>query len=242
MIRVSRSIVPNFFTVGNMFCGFMSVIIGTLSGDLILASWMIIFAAFLDALDGKIARFTKSSSAFGVEYDSLADVISFGLAPSVLLYAFYFSEWRHVGIFISFFPLLFSSLRLARFNVQLSGLDKSSFAGLPSPVSAVALAGYVLFVSEFFNNQGSPKFILGLTLLVSVLMVSTISYEVLPKLSFRSGLKNKILLILLIISGLTLFIYPKKLFFPYSILYILSGLIIAIFKKSTSSDVEEQKE
>jgi len=242
MIRVSRSIVPNFFTVGNMFCGFMAILIGTLNGDLILASWMIIFAAFLDALDGKVARFTKSSSAFGVEYDSLADVISFALAPSVLLYTFHFSEWRHVGIFISFFPLLFGSLRLARFNVRLSGFDKTFYQGLPSPGAAIAIVGYILFMDEFFPGQVFPKLLLGLTLSVCVLMISTVRYEVLPRLSFRGGRLNQILLFLLIFSVITLFIWPKKLFFPYILLYILSGLVGMIFRKSSPADSVEDKE
>lgn len=236
MIRVSRSIVPNVFTVGNMFCGFMSVIICTITGDIVLASWMIIFAAFLDALDGKVARMTKSSSAFGVEYDSLADVVSFGLAPSVLIYAYYFSQWRSVGVFISFFPLLFGSLRLARFNVQLTGFDKTHFTGLPIPVAAGALASYILFMDEFFPGVMLSKVVLMLTIIVSVLMVSRIRYEIFPSLSMVGGKRQKVKVILIIFLLIALLIYPKKLFFPYILLYILIGFTRSVVRWLGSDD------
>lgn len=239
MIKVSRSIVPNFFTVGNMFAGFMSVILGSLNRDLNLAAWMIIFAAFLDALDGKVARMTKSSSSFGVEYDSLADVISFGLAPSVLIYTYYFSEWRHVGIFISFFPLLFGGLRLARFNVQLMGFDKSHYNGLPSPMAAITLASYILFIDEFFPGRVFPKFFLILTLVVCVLMVSTIRYEDIPRFNYRKSRTVLLMSLLVIFLVITLIIYPKKLFFPYILLYILSGPVRTL--SNIGKDLEDDK-
>ena len=128
MVKVSRSIVPSFFTVGNMFCGLYSVI-AAYGGKLTLATWMILFGAFLDAMDGKIARFTGSASRFGVEYDSLADVITFGFAPSFLVYSVYAAKLGVVGILLSFLPLLFGSIRLARFNIQLKGFDKEYFIG-----------------------------------------------------------------------------------------------------------------
>jgi CDP-diacylglycerol--serine O-phosphatidyltransferase len=213
-----------------------------MTGDLILASWMILFAALLDALDGKVARMTKSSSAFGVEYDSLADVISFGLAPSVLIYSYFFSEWRHVGVFISFFPLLFGSLRLARFNVQLVGFDKSYYNGLPSPMAAIALASYILFVDEVFPEQVYPKFLVVLTLIVCLLMVSMIRYENTPRFRFRKNWVNMLMMLMLIIVIISLIIYPKKLFFPYILLYILSGPVRAAFKPGGAPGDGELKE
>ncbi len=231
MIKVSRSIVPNFFTVGNMFCGFMSVIMATINGDLVMASWMIFFAAFLDAMDGKIARFTKSASEFGIEYDSLADVISFGLAPAVLVYSFYFAEWRQVGIFISFFPLLFGSVRLARFNVQTTVSEKSHFVGLPSPMAAVAIAGFILFTDEVFAGKVFPKLLLVLMLVVCVLMVSTVRYEIIPRLTFRGAWATRMSSLGLITAIISVIIYPKILFFPYTVLYILSGLVITLIRR-----------
>ncbi|MEJ2544061.1 MAG: CDP-diacylglycerol--serine O-phosphatidyltransferase, partial [Calditrichaceae bacterium] len=206
------------------------------------ASWLIVLAAFLDAMDGKVARFTKTSSKFGVEYDSLADVVSFGLAPSVLIFAFYFSAWKTVGIFISFFPLLFGSIRLARFNIQLAGLDKSAFSGLPSPAAAITLATYIIFISRYFPGNVFPKILLLLTFVTSTLMVSTLSYNVLPNLSFKGNTKQKILLSLLVIGVTSLFFFPQALFFPYCVIYILSGVFAYLFGKGNSENKRTLKE
>ena len=109
-------------------------------------------AAFLDAMDGKVARFTKSSSKFGVEYDSLADVISFGFAPSFLIFSVYLKDMKMVGILISFLPLLFGSIRLARFNTQLKGFSKDYFKGLPIPIAALTLTSFIIFSFHFYFN------------------------------------------------------------------------------------------
>lgn len=136
-MKITRAVVPSLFTVLNMFCGFMSVIHAS-KGDMIPASWFIILAAGFDALDGVMARITKSSSAFGVEIDSLSDVVSFGVAPAFLVYKFSLFQLEGVGIFVSSLLMIFAGLRLARFNVQLVGFDKDHFVGLrfrhaPSP-------------------------------------------------------------------------------------------------------------
>lgn len=230
---------PNFFTVGNMFCGYMSIVFAVFNHNYVLASWMIVLAAFFDAMDGKIARFINTSSKFGVEYDSLADVVSFGLAPSVLIYAFFFSDWKTVGLFISFFPLLFASIRLARFNVQIEGFDKSHFTGLPSPVAAISLATYIIFVSEFFQANPFPKLFITITFILSILMVSTIRYDIMPNLTFKGSRYNKVMFVLLIISFLTLIIFPKALFFPYMMIYVLSGIVRFLIKLGNDSLVKD---
>lgn len=239
MIKVSRSIVPNFFTVGNMFCGYMSIVFAVFNHNYVLASWMIVLAAFFDAMDGKIARFINTSSKFGVEYDSLADVVSFGLAPSVLIYAFFFSDWKTVGLFISFFPLLFASIRLARFNVQLEGFDKSHFTGLPSPIAAISLATYIIFVSEYFQANPFPKLFITITFILSILMVSTIRYDIMPNFTFKGSRYHKVMFVLLIISFLTLIIFPKALFFPYMMIYVLSGIVRFLIKLGNDSLVKD---
>lgn len=242
MIRFSRTIVPNFFTVGNMFSGFLSVIVVISNRDLTVASWLIVLAAFLDTMDGKVARFTKTSSKFGVEYDSFADVVSFGLAPSILIYAFYFSAWKTVGIFISFFPLLFGSIRLARFNIQLTGSNKSSFSGLPSPAAAITLATYIIFISKYFPGNVFPKILLLLTFVTSSLMVSTLRYNVMPSLSFKGNTEQKVLITLLIIGITSLFFFPQALFFPYCVIYMLSGVTDYLFGKSDSETKDKREE
>lgn len=230
MIKIPRSIMPNFFTIGNMFCGYMSVIFAVFQNNLVWASWMIFLAAFFDTMDGKVARLTNASSKFGVEYDSLADNISFGLAPSILIYTFFFQTWGSVGIFLSFFPLLFVSIRLARFNVQLEGFDKSEFVGLPSPSGALTLAGYVIFVLEYFPGETFPRVLVFLTLFVSVLMVSTISYDVLRGFSTKGSFWRKLFLIFPIAVVVALFFYPSALAFPIVFIYVLSGFIRFLYR------------
>ncbi|TFH03028.1 MAG: CDP-diacylglycerol--serine O-phosphatidyltransferase [Calditrichales bacterium] len=179
-MKVSRSIVPSFFTVGNMFCGFYSVI-AAFNGKIAMAAWMIFAGAFLDAMDGKVARFTNSSSQFGVEYDSLADVITFGFAPSVLIYMIFMANLDLVGILFSFLPLLFGSIRLARFNTQLKGFDKSHFSGLPIPIAALTISSFIIFMQYLYQQPDKfPKITFIIILIVSVLMVSTIRFETMP--------------------------------------------------------------
>ncbi|MCB0282083.1 MAG: CDP-diacylglycerol--serine O-phosphatidyltransferase [Calditrichae bacterium] len=233
MIRISRSIVPNSFTVGNMLSGYMSIVFSVNQKDFTLAAWMIVLAAFLDAIDGKVARITNSSSKFGVEYDSLADVVSFGVAPSVLIYQYYFIHLSHIGLFFSFFPVLFGSIRLARFNVELTGFTKTHFSGLPIPAAAITLASYILLSEKYFSSEPVPRLIMVITAVVSLLMVSNVRYEVFPQVTFRGSKKQKIIFSGLIVVGVLLLLFPNLLIFPFMILYILSGLIFSAFQKTT---------
>ena len=123
-----RVLAPGFLTSMNLFLGFYAIISSS-KGDFVTASWLIILAAVFDAFDGKVARATKSMSRFGVEFDSLADAISFGLAPSFLLYQIHLNKMGPAGLIISFFPLIFGTIRLARFNVGVSGPEKINFKG-----------------------------------------------------------------------------------------------------------------
>ncbi len=216
---------PSFFTMGNMFCGFMAILFAAYLKDFTLAAWMIILAAFLDTLDGKVARIANAASKFGVEYDSLADVISFGMAPSVLIYVLFFHHWQTAGLFISFFPVLFGSVRLARFNVQLDGFEKSEFIGLPIPAGALAIATYILFLDKYFPDRIFPKVLLLITLSVSVLMVSTIRYDVMPRLTYKGGFLPLLTFLLFIAVVILGFLFPKSLLFPYIVFYVTYGFI-----------------
>jgi len=231
VIRISRSIVPNSFTVGNMLAGYMSMFFAV-KQDFIMAAWMIGLAAFLDAIDGKVARITNSSSKFGVEYDSLADVVSFGVAPSVLIYQFYFIHLENVGFLFSFMPLLFGSIRLARFNVQLSGFTKTHFSGLPIPAGAITIISYIVLIEKYFDGQPFPRMMMAVTVIVSLLMVSNVRYEV-AKVSLRGNLKHKVFLGFLVILGIGILVYPYLLIFPTMLLYIGGGLVNTLFMKTT---------
>ncbi|MFC2089027.1 CDP-diacylglycerol--serine O-phosphatidyltransferase [Calditrichota bacterium] len=239
-MKVSRSIVPSFFTVGNMFCGFFSVI-AAFNQRYELAAWMIFAAAFLDTMDGKVARFTKSASKFGVEYDSLADVISFGFAPSFLIFSVYLKDMKTVGILISFLPLLFGSIRLARFNTQLKGFSKDYFKGLPIPIAALTLTSFIIFSLHFFEVPVQhPQILLLLIGVVSILMVSNVHYEIMPNFSLKGSKKDRIRLVLFLVAAILILYSPQMLFFPFIVLYILSGPTRWIYSFFSAEEINSE--
>ena len=223
MVRVRAGLVPSFFTMANMFCGFYSAILSS-RGEFIQAAWLIIAAAILDTVDGKLARLTKSASPFGVQYDSLADVVSFGLAPSVLAYFVFLQNWGTLGLLLSFVPLVFGSIRLARFNVRLKGFDKAFFEGLPIPAAAVTLGSFVIFNYHFWEMLRWSKLFLTLILLVSILMITNIRYETMPQFSLRTNATNRVKILVVSLGVLILIIFPQEAFFPWAVVYVLSGL------------------
>jgi CDP-diacylglycerol---serine O-phosphatidyltransferase len=235
--RLTPSIIPNLFTAINMFCGFLSILSAS-EGNFNYAAWLIYIAAIFDALDGMVARLTNSTSELGVELDSLSDIVSFGAAPSFLLYKTYFYSMGTWGVIISALPLIAGGFRLARFNIQLVGFSKSFFLGLPIPSSALTIASFVLA----FYNDGFPKpisdFITPMILVLSFLMVSNIRYETLPKISLKS-IKEKpyhfIFLIIAVILVATM--YTKGLFLVF-VFMILIGIFRHLYKliKSPSNN------
>jgi len=248
-----RVILPSVFTALNIFCGFLSILestkaessLTTVDSGFAVAAWLMIIAAIFDTMDGKIARMTKTYSEFGVEFDSLADVVSFGVAPSVMLYKLYFFRFGTFGVLLSFFPLLFGGIRLARFNVQLTGFEKSGFSGLPIPSAAAGIGTFVLFGMNEFLPFATPHetlfkpFLVPLVILLSLLMVSTFSYSTLPHFSFRKGTGNIFKLFFLITSIVLIVFFPKLVFFPLVMCYILSGVInrvVCIFKTSVNGN------
>ena len=223
--RITPSIIPNLFTAMNMFCGFLSIITAS-HGNYNYAAWLIIIAAGFDALDGLVARLTQSSSELGIELDSLADIVSFGCAPSFLIYLTYFYQFDSIGVILSSLPLLAGGFRLARFNVQLVGFEKPFFLGLPIPSSALTITSFVL---AFYNNGYSEpysKIIIPLVIIISYLMISNIRYETFPKFSLK-GIKAKPFhfVFLFIALLLVIFAYTKGLFYTFVLL-----IVIGIFR------------
>jgi len=231
--RLTPSVIPNLFTSLNMFCGFLSIISAS-EGNYIYSAWLIFTAAIFDALDGLVARLTNSSSELGVELDSLSDIVSFGAAPSFLLYKSFFYSMDTWGIIISAMPLIAGGFRLARFNLQLVGFSKSFFLGLPIPSSALTIASFVLA----FYYEGYPKpisdFIAPMVLVLSFLMVSNIRYETLPKISLQSIKEKPYHFIFLILSAvLIVFMYTKGLFLVF-VFMIVIGILRHFYKLITS--------
>ncbi len=223
-LRLTRSVVPNLFTALNMFCGFLSIL-STSEGNYNYAAWLIFVAALFDALDGLVARLTYSTSELGVELDSLSDIISFGAAPSFLIYKTYFYQMEVWGIILGSLLLIAGGFRLARFNVQLVGFEKSFFIGLPIPSAALTIASFVL---AFYNDGFAEPFsflVLPLVFVLAFLMTSNIRYETIPKFSLKS-LKEKPYHFLFIIASaiLIIFMYKRGIFLIF-VSMILIGIL-----------------
>jgi len=169
-------VIPTLFTVGNLFCGYLSVWC-SIRGTFETAAILIIAAGVLDMLDGRIARLTNSESRFGEAYDSLADLVSFGVAPAVLAYSWGLADFYRLGWMASFLFVVCGSMRLARFNIQTHASDKKYFIGLPIPAAAGTIASLVLATPERLVSGFWMAGLLVLTVLLSYLMISTIRYR-----------------------------------------------------------------
>ena len=237
---ISKKFIPSLFTILNAFCGFLSVI-NSANHEYETAAVFIIIATLFDAVDGLAARLTKSSSEFGVELDSLSDVISFGLAPSFLIYGIYLNELGDIGVVISSLIMVFAAIRLARFNVQLVGFDKDKFNGLPAPMAAMTIVTYILFYHDkIFSLSSSKNFLFVLSIILPVLMVSKIKYESLPKPSLFAIKKNPIIFVILLIAVIITLATGGEGSFSFCLFYIFSGIIISlknfVFKKKLNKD------
>jgi CDP-diacylglycerol--serine O-phosphatidyltransferase len=184
--RLSRGlfVLPTLFTVGNLFCGYLSIW-ASIRGTFESAAALVIVAAVLDGLDGRIARLTNSTSDFGEEYDSLADLVSFGVAPAVLAYSWGLSDFHRLGWMVSFLFVVCGSMRLARFNIQTKVSDKRYFVGLPIPAAAATIVTLVLATPDRLVDRGWMMGLLALTVIISYLMISTIRYHSFKNLDLK---------------------------------------------------------
>jgi CDP-diacylglycerol---serine O-phosphatidyltransferase len=248
-MKITRAVVPSLFTTLNIFCGFLSIL-NVSEVRFQIAAWFIILAAIFDTLDGVMARITRSSSQFGVELDSLADVVSFGAAPSFMVYKAYLYSFGNWGIIIAALPVVFGAIRLARFNVQLVGFDKDYFNGLPIPMQAITICAFILhYYGDGFGLSGlSGSGLIVLVIGLSFLMVSRVKYDTLPKLTKRQIKAHPGKIIGLLIGIVIVIISKGILFFPILVLYIVFGLIRYIvqglmksFKKNENELKAEEK-
>jgi CDP-diacylglycerol--serine O-phosphatidyltransferase len=186
--RQAIYVIPNLFTTANLFCG-LYAIIAAFNGNYIDASSAILVALIFDVLDGQSARLTKTTSQFGIEYDSLADMISFGLAPAVLVYAWALHAHGVMGLAVVFAFVGCGALRLARYNVQTITSDNRYFTGLPIPSAASVLATLIIFDHHIFKlgQNVKPVIVLVVTFVLAFLMVSTIKYVKFTAMRFHAG-------------------------------------------------------
>ena len=230
-------LLPNLLTTGALFAGFYAIV-AAMNGKFEPASVAVFIAMILDGLDGRVARMTNTQSAFGAEYDSLSDMISFGLAPALVMYIWSLSslveygwQWGKLGWLGAFIYVAAAALRLARFNTKVGSSDKRYFQGLPSPAAAAVVIGMVwVFFDQKVNGQQLAPVALVLTIVTGLLMVSNISYY-----SFKDvDLKNKVpfmAIFAIVLIFVLASIDPPKVLFGCFLIYALSGPTVSIVRR-----------
>lgn len=220
-------LLPNLMTTAALFAGFYAVIAG-MNGQFEAGAIAIFIAMVLDGLDGRIARMTNSCSKFGAEYDSLSDMVSFGLAPALLMYQWALSGYGKLGWVIAFIFTVGAALRLARFNTQVGTADKRYFQGLPSPAAAALLAGFVWMVESNEIDTGlEPIIAVVFTLIAGVMMVSNLRFS-----SFKEiNLKGKVPFVTLLVAVLAIVVVmlkPSVILFVAFLTYAISGPVMTL--------------
>lgn len=235
-------IVPGALTLGNLFFGVWAIV-SAARGDFSTAAWLIVVAGIADMLDGRVARVTRTGSRFGEELDSLVDVISFGLAPALIMYHMFLAdgEWSWIA---AFFYVSSATIRLARFNVEQAGHAKVAFHGLPSPAAGMTLATFYPFSqTAFFRTYLSawawPEIMTALMVTLGLLMMSHVLYPVVPKFGIRTtkGRLTGIWLLLLITLAITV---PRLYFFTalngYVVYGVVKALVLGFFERLPERD------
>lgn len=224
-------IVPNLFTTANLFAGFFGIV-SSINGNFEMAAVAVLVSIVFDILDGKVARFTGGTSRFGVEYDSLADLVAFGVGPGLLMYLWALKPFGRIGWLAAFVFVACGALRLARFNVQVDTTSKSYFVGLPIPGAASMVATTVLFLHPWRidPSAASKLSLLVATYVLGFLMVSTVPYY-----SFKDVevVRGKVLLVLFCIIVLVTIIAvePGLMLFLLMLIYLLSGPLIYLRRR-----------
>ena len=234
-------VMPSAFTLGNLFFGFWSIV-SAFNGNFRWAGWFIVFAAILDMLDGRVARLSKTNSRFGAELDSLVDVISFGVAPALLMYFLEFSGTGRFGWVICYIYVVAAALRLARYNVLADTKPSSSwFTGMPSPAAGCTLAVYYPFSQTAWYRASlayldlQHQGLVVLILLLAVLMVSNVKYPRFPAIGLRSvrGISGLLVHLAVLAGGL---LAPEHFLFPLGLVYMLFGagraLILGLMERT----------
>jgi CDP-diacylglycerol--serine O-phosphatidyltransferase len=238
-IKKGIYVLPSFLTSLSMLAGFYSIV-ATLNGDFVNAAWAILVAGIFDGLDGRVARITHSTTRFGVEYDSLSDLVSFGIAPGVMMYWWALKPLGRLGWLAGFLYVACGAIRLARFNVQINTVESKYFQGLPIPAAAGLVATVIIFLTNFEIEPRSVQIpLLLISYLLAALMVSTVKYNSFKDLQLarRKPFNALIIVVLLIVFVVS---EPRIMLFSLCFAYVLSGpttLIVHLLRKSKTQEV-----
>jgi len=228
-VRLRRGIylLPNLFTTGALFSGFYAIT-SAINGHFAAAAIAMFVAMILDGMDGRVARLTNTQSEFGVEYDSLSDMVSFGVAPALVMYLWAFTSLGKLGLFAAFVHTAGGALRLARFNTQVASDDKRYFQGLPSPAAAAILAGFIWICLEYDYNVEALRYVaLVLTIMTGLLMVSNFRYYSFKDIDFRG--KVSFLVTIAVMLGIAFIMaQPQTMLFILALGYAISGPLLTL--------------
>ncbi|QWR78058.1 CDP-diacylglycerol--serine O-phosphatidyltransferase [Candidatus Magnetomonas plexicatena] len=217
-------ILPNGLTLVGMFFGFYSIV-SSLNGNFVTAGWAILIANIFDGLDGWTARMTNSTSRFGIELDSLSDLVAFGVAPAIMIFTCSLSPFGRIGWAVSFLYVSCGALRLARYNVQMVTAESKHFTGMPIPAAATILSTFVIFYEHMFNDHPHKSyFVLALTIVISLFMISTLRFHGAKEINFKER-KPFLFLVAMIITLTVVVMHPPIMLFVLAISYLAWGII-----------------
>jgi len=240
---------PSIFTIINLLLGFLAII-NVMESNYSIACYFILAAGTFDSIDGKIARLLGIPTNFGKEIDSLADMVSFCLAPSILVYSLYtYSMPGYFGELIASIPLIMGAIRLARFNIDEESQGQVDFLGLPTPMNALFIASLVLFTENIKTNipeYSQPKLILPLILSISYLMISNIRYAKFPIINFKISNQNTLRLVTVLTFTLIFIIsifkaYDYWILMTFASFYILFGIIKHFISLGNTVTINKEK-
>lgn len=223
-------LLPNLFTTAALFSGFYAIV-AAMNGLFEQAAVAIFISMIFDGLDGRVARMTNTQSAFGAEYDSLADCLSFGAAPALVSYSWSLSHLGKVGWMIGFIYMACAALRLARFNVQMDTADKRYFTGLPSPAAAAVVAGMVWAANDL-GIQGEDVSIIAamITAFAAVMMVSNVKFNSFKEFDLKGRVPFVVILVVVLVFAV-IATYPSGVLLAVFLLYALSGPLLAFRRR-----------
>ncbi len=235
-------LLPNLLTLGALFAGFYAIIAG-MNGDFNKAGWAILIAAVMDGLDGRVARMTNTQSAFGAQFDSLSDMVSFGVAPALIMFSWALSSLGEAGWAASFIYMSCAALRLARFNVQLGTVDKRFFVGLQSPVAA-GLVTFVAWVGFKYQIEITPFVAVCaaiLTAFTGILMISNYRYYSFKEIHFR-GTVPYVVFLMAVVLLVVIAQNPHEVLLGMCLIYALTGPCIWVYRRVKSKTRKSTEE
>lgn len=229
-------LLPNAFTTGALFCGFYAIVMA-MNQRFEHAAWAIFIAMLLDGLDGRVARLTNTQSEFGAQYDSLSDMVSFGAAPALVIYEWSLRGLGKLGWIAAFVYCAGAALRLARFNTNITVVDKRYFQGMPSPSAAALIAGFVLMMVDLdVPGIFLSWFSWGLALFAGLTMVTNVPFYSFKDVNFKKSVPF-ITVFLIALAFALVSLDPPKVMFPLFVLYGLSGYVVFFVRMAKGKPV-----